>query len=157
MFEFAATIDKKTVNNTWIITSSTSLNIGFSYPSDAIVSAPIQRETTDGTNINELVITPAGRDPTEVHFFSSYESFDTVKNIQIYGETNIKYSEFQDITIDGYPGLRRVDYYLYNDCSNETTIVEKKSVVYGSAIVQCPTHPQGYDKLRRDIVDSLSL
>jgi hypothetical protein len=133
------------------------LGIRFEYPANATVSSVEQRKTTDGTIINELTVTPTGMDPTRVHFFSTNASLNQAKNIQIYGFTNVKNGEFDNATIDGRASMRRIDHYLTNDCTNELTVVEKSGVVYGFHIVQCPTHPQGYDQLRRDIANSLEL
>src|SRR3989344_5671073 len=141
----------------WTTTTNQQLGISFEHPANATVSSVEQRKTTDGTTINELTVTPAGMDPTRIHFFSTNASFDQAKNIQIYGFTNIKNSEFGNAMIDGRAGTRRIDHYLNNDCTNELTVVEKSGVVYGFHIIQCPTHPQGYDQLRRDIANSLEL
>ncbi len=141
----------------WTTTINQPLGIRFEHPTNATVSSVEQRKTTDGTTINELTVTPTGMDPTRVHFFSTKASFDQAKNIQIYGFTNIKNSEFGNAAIDGRAGTRRIDYNLNNDCTNELTVVEKSGVVYGFHIVQCPSHPEGYDQLRRDIANSIEL
>lgn len=141
----------------WITTTNQQLGIRFEHPADASVSSEAQRQTTDGTTISELTVTPAGMDPTRVHFFSTNTSLDQAKNIQIYGFTNVKNSEFTNATIDGRAGTRRIDHYLNNDCTNELTVVEKNEVIYGFHVVQCPTHSEGYDQLRKDIASSLKL
>jgi len=141
----------------WTTATNQQLGIRFEYPADASISSVSQRETSDGTTINEMTVTPTGMDPTTVHFFTTSASLDQAKNIQIYGFTNVKNSEFVNTTIDGRAGTRRIDHYLNNDCTNELSITEKNGVVYGFHVVQCPTHPQGYDQLRKDIADSLEL
>lgn len=141
----------------WTTTTNQQLGIRFEQPADASVSSVSQKQTSDGTTINELTVTPKGMDPTVVHFFTTSASLDKAKNIQIYGFTQVKNSEFTNATIDGSAGTRRIDHYLNNDCTNELTVAEKGGVVYGFHIVQCPTHPQGYDQLRKDIADSLEL
>ena len=141
----------------WITTANQQLGIRFEYPVDASVSSAGQRETSDGTTINELTVTPTGMDPTRVHFFTTSASFDQAKNIQIYGFKKVKNSEFTNATIDGRAGTRRIDRYINNDCTNELTITEKNGVVYGFHVVQCPTHSQGYDQTRKGIADSLEL
>ena len=91
-------------------------------------------------------------DPTKVHFFTTNVPFDQAKNIQIYG-SKVKNSEFVSATIDGRAGTRRVDHYLNNDCTKELTVAEINGIVYGFHIVQCPTHPQGYDQLRKQLAE----
>lgn len=140
----------------WVVTTNQQLGIRFENPADASVSSLEQRKTTDATTINELIVTPKGTDPTIVHFFSTNVSLEKAKNIQIY-QSDIRNSEFSDVTIDGLEGVRRTDHYSNNNCTKELTVVEKGGIVYGSHIVQCPTHPQGYDQLRRDISNSLKL
>ena len=141
----------------WTTTTNQQLGIRFERPTDVSVSSVSQRQTSDGTTINELTVTPPGMDPTIVHFFTTTASLNQAKNIQIYGFTQVKNSEFTTATIDGRAATRRIDHYLYNDCTNELTIAEKNGVVYGFHIIQCPTHPQGYDQLRKDIANSLEL
>jgi cytoskeletal protein RodZ len=141
----------------WTTTTNHQLKIRFSHPADASVSPVEQRKTTDGVTINELIVTPSGMDPTRVHFFSTSASLEQAKNIQIYEFSNIKSSEFSSSTIDDRAGTRRVDNYLYNDCTNELTVVEKSGTVYGFHVVQCPTHSEDYDQLRRDIASSIEL
>lgn len=141
----------------WTSATNQQLGIRFEYPVDASVSSVSQRETSDGTTINELTVTPASTDPTRVHFFTTSASLDQAKDIQIYEFTKVKNSEFTSATIDGRSGTRRIDHYLNNDCTNELTVAEKNGVVYGFHIVQCPTHSQEYDQLRKDIADSLEL
>jgi len=141
----------------WITTTNQQLGIRFDHPADASVSSIEQRQTTDGTTINEVIVTPKGMDPTRVHFFSTNASLDQSKNVQIYEFTKIKSSEFTNATIDGRAATRRIDHYLYNDCTNELTVVEESGVVYGSHVVQCPTHSEDYDQLRRDIANSFKL
>ncbi len=156
VFDFAATIDKKINNNSSLVnTSNIDLDISFNAPSDAVVSTAKSRKTIDGISINELIVTPLGVDATSVYFFTSYASFDEVKNIHIYS-SNIKSSSFYDTTVAGYKGVRRVDKYLNNDCIDETTVVEKAGVIYGYTMALCPTHPAGYDQIRKDIANSLS-
>ncbi len=128
VFDFAAKIDKK--NNSSIAWANTAFGIRFDHPYDTTVSEVVQRTTTDGKNIYEVVATPSGIDPTRVHFFSSAESFNQMKNVQILGEINIKKTEFYDTVVDGYVGLRRIDYNTNNTCTGETTIVEKEGTVY---------------------------
>lgn len=128
VFDFATKIDKK--NNATITWTNTSFGIRFDHPYNTTVSDVVERTTADGKNISEVIATPAGMDPTRVHFFSSHESFNQMKNVQILGEINIKKTEFYDTTVDGYKGLRRVDYNLNNTCTSETTIVEKDGIVY---------------------------
>ena len=137
----------------WNIYTDQQLGIRFMYPVDASISPMEQRQTVDGATINEIVVTPAGRDPTRIHFFSTSMSLDRGKNIQIYG-SEIRSSEFVDVTIDGYMGIRRIDHYQNNNCTNELTVVEENGTLYGFHIVQCPSHPQGHDQLRRDVTDS---
>jgi hypothetical protein len=139
----------------WIITTNQQLGISFEHPADASVSSVSQKQTSDGAIINELTVAPKGMDPTVVHFFTTSASLDKAKNIQIYGFTQVKNSEFTNATIDGRAGIRRIDHYLNNDCTNELIVAEKNGVVYGFHIVQCPTHPQGYDQLRKDIANSI--
>ena len=141
----------------WTITTNQQLGIRFEHPVDALVSSMAQRQTSDGTTINELIVTPVGMDPIRVHFFTTSASLDQAKNIQIYGFTQVKNSEFTSATIDGHAGTRRIDHYLNNDCTNELTVAEINALVYGFHIVQCPTLPQGYDQLRKDIANSLEL
>lgn len=141
----------------WITTTNQQLGMRFEHPADASISSVEERKTTDGTTINELVVTPTGVDPTRVHFFSTSASLDSAKNIKIYGFTKVKNTEFNNTMINGNAGIRRVDHYLNNDCTAELTVVEKGGAVYGFHITQCPTHPQDYDQLRRDIVNSLEL
>lgn len=127
-------------------------------PADSWVAFIGQRKTADGTLINEVVVTPPGEDPTKVHFFSTTVSLEEAKNLQIHHiRPDHSYSEFVDATIDGIGGIRRIDHNSTNDCTREMTIFEKNGVVYGSQITQCPTHPAGYDQLRRNIADSLRL
>lgn len=151
-------VNETTVSKTgWTTTTNQQLGIRFEHPVDASISSVVQRETTDGTTISELIVTPVGVDATSVHFFSTNVSLGQAKSIQIYGLTNVKSSEFTNAMIDGLAGTRRIDHYLNNDCTNELVIIKKNTVVYGSHIVQCPTHPNGYDQLRRDIASSLKL
>ena len=149
--------DTVTSKHGWTTTTNQLLGIRFEYPADASVSSVSQRETSDGTTINEMTVTPTGMDPTKVHFFTTSASLDQAKNIQIYGFTKVKNSEFVNTTIDGRAGTRRIDHYLNNDCTNELSIAEKNGVIYGFHVVQCLTHPQGYDQLRKDIADSFEL
>lgn len=141
----------------WKKSSNQQLGIEFKCPVSAKISTVERRGTVDGTTINELVITPEGADPTKVHFFTTSAPIEKAKNIQIYGFGNFEKSEFTEILINGYKGVRRVDHYSYNDCINEFTVFEKENIVYGSQIIQCPTHPEGYDQLRKDIANSLEL
>ncbi len=140
----------------WKTHTDQQLAIRFEYPPDAIVSPVAQRQTADGAAIDELIVTPSGMDPTRVHFFSTAAPLDKAKNIQIY-PSEIKSSEFSDVAIDGYVGIRRIDHYSANECTNELTVVGKGGSVYGFHITQCPTHTPGYDQLRRDIANSLEL
>lgn len=151
------TAETVTSKSGWTTITNQQLGIRFEHPADSSVSSVSQRQTTDGTTINELIVTPAGMDPTVVHFFTTNAPIGQAKNIQIYGFTKIKNSEFLSATIDGRAGTRRVDHYLNNDCTNELTVAEKNGVVYGFHIAQCPTHSQGYDQLRKDIANSLEL
>lgn len=151
------TAETVTSKSGWIIITNQQLGIRFEHPADASVSSVSQRQTADGTTINELIVTPAEMDPTVVHFFTTNAPIDRAKNIQIYEFSKIENSEFTSATIDGRAGTRRIDHNLYNDCTDEITVVEKNNVVYGYHITQCPTHPQGYDQVRRDIANSLEL
>lgn len=104
-----------------------------------------------------LNVTPAGVDPTRVYFFSMNTSLEYAKkNIQIHGSATYA-KEFGSVIIDGRTGVLRTQYNPDNDCTSELGVIEKRGVVYGFSLVQCPTHPQGYDELRRDIADSLKL
>ncbi len=145
------------VKPNWTTTTNEQLGIRFALPADASVSSVNQKQTSDGTIINELIVRPSGIDPTSVHFFTTSATLDQAKNIKIYGSTSIKSSEFVNTTIDGYSAIRRIDHYLNNDCTNELTFVDKNDLIYGYHIVQCPSHPQGYDQLRKDIVNSLEI
>lgn len=156
VFEFAYKIDKKSIKTwDWSEEESTFLGMSFKYPKNSTISSPIQRETSDGININELIITPAGEDATRVHFFLSYESND-MKNIKIVDNTSIKKTEYLDIIINGYSGVRRVDYFKNNSCTSETTTINKNGMTYGFAIQLCPSHAPGYDQIRKDIVNSMN-
>lgn len=146
-----------TTSSSWHTYLNSTYNFSFKHPADASISSVTQRQTSDGTTINELIVTPAGVDPTRVHFFTTSASLDQAKNIKIYGFAKIKNSEFTSATIDGRAGTRRIDNYLNNDCTNELTVVEKNGVVYGVHIGQCPTHWQDDDQLRKDIANSLEL
>lgn len=155
--EEANTAKNITTKPEWTTDTDQQLGISFERPTDAVVSPVKQRQTNDGITINELIITPAGVDPTRVHFFTADTSIEQAKNIKIYEFTKIKNSEFNNVTINNYPGIRRIDHYLNNDCTNEITVIEKNNLVYGFHIAQCPTHPQGYDQIRRDIANSLRI
>lgn len=147
-------IKETSVRSGWKIETNQQLGISFEKPNDASVSPIVERKTTDGSIINEVIVTPAGMDPTRVHFFSTDGSIDQAKNIQIYGFTDIKNSEFSNITFGGYPGVKRIDYNSSNNCTNELTVVNRSGTTYGYHIVQCPTHSEGYDQIRKDIVNS---
>jgi hypothetical protein len=138
----------------WKVTTSQQLGVRFENPADASISAVEQRKTTDGTTVSTLAVTPKGTDPTIVHFFTANVSLEQAKNIQFY-RSDISNSEFVDAMIDSLKGIRRIDHFSSNECTNELTVVEKEGKIYGLHIVQCPTHPTGYDQLRRDIATSL--
>lgn len=140
----------------WVIASNQQLGIRFESPADASVSSSEQRQTIDGASITTLTITPRGTDATVVFFFTTKVSLEQAKNIQFYQST-ISTSEFSEVIINGRNGVRRIDHYANNDCTNELTVVEKSGTIYGSHIVQCPTHPTGYDQLRKGIADSLKV
>jgi hypothetical protein len=140
----------------WIVTTNEQLNVRFENPTDASVSTVERRQTVDSIAISTLVVTPKGMDSTVVHFFTTDVSLEQAKNIQFY-QSDISNSEFVDATIDGLKGIRRIDHHSYNDCTNELTVAETNGIVYGSHIVQCPTHPAGYDQLRKDIANSLEI
>jgi hypothetical protein len=140
----------------WVTHTNLELGIMFTAPKDYLVNFIKQRKTIDNTIINEVVVTPTGIDATKVHFFSTNVSIDKAKNIHFYTDLGIKNSEFRNITFDGYPGIKRIDYYSDNDCINELTAFSKGETVYGHHIVLCPTHPEGYDQIRKDIANSFS-
>ncbi len=141
----------------WLSVTNEQLRIRFAFPADASVSSVTQKQTSNETVINELIVRPSGIDPTSVHFFTTSATLDQAKNIQIYESISIKSSEFTNTTVGGYKAIRRIDHYLNNDCTNELVFISKNDLVYGYHIVQCPSHPQGYDQLRKDIANSLEL
>ncbi|MDD4628320.1 MAG: hypothetical protein PHE68_02905 [Candidatus Peribacteraceae bacterium] len=146
--------ESNTTRPDWATATSEELGIRFEYPIDASVSKREQRQTVDGISINEIIVTPKGMDPTSIHFFSTNESFERTKKIQIY-QSSVSSSEFLNTTIDNHKAIKRIDHYANNNCTNELTFIESNGMVYGTHIVQCPTHPQGYDQLRREVASSL--
>lgn len=147
--------EETSIKTGWKVETSGQLGISFEKPNDASVSKVTERKTTDGTTIKEIIITPVGTDSTRVHFFSTNTSIDKVKNIQIYGSANVRNSEFTNINLGGYSGIKRIDHNSYNECTNELMVINKNGTIYGYNIVQCPTHPEGYDQIRKDIANSL--
>lgn len=141
----------------WTNTTNDQLGIQFDHPVDTKISSLEQRQTEDGITIRELIVTPAGPYPTMVHFFSTDTSLEQAKNIRIYSPENIERSEFTAGSIDDHTGISRIDYYLYNECTNQLTVADKGGTVYGFHIIQCPSHPEDYDQLRRNIANSLDL
>ncbi|MCF7856778.1 hypothetical protein K9N08_04555 [Candidatus Gracilibacteria bacterium] len=141
----------------WIEATYPELQISFRHPIDTTISLPEVRETNNGTMVNELIVTPAGVDATRVHFFTTNVSPEEAKNIKIYESLKLERSEFKSASIDGVSGMRRIDYLLHNDCTNELTVVQHEGKIFGINLVQCPTHPAGYDAIRREIADSVKL
>jgi hypothetical protein len=138
----------------WIESTDPNLRIKFRHPADAMISEIGSRVIGDAT-IDELIVIPAGVDATRVHFFTTDAPLENAQNIKIYESLELEKSEFESAEIDGIAGVRRVDYLLRNDCTNEFTVVPRDDAVFGINLVQCPTHPEGYDATRRAIADSV--
>ena len=140
----------------WVITKNEQLGIQFERPVEWYVS-PVEKRTIDGVAISVLATYPKeDRDPTLVYFFSSEAAFEEVKNIDLLS-INTDKTEFREVTLGNLGATRRIDHFTNNDCTNELTFIVQSGVTYGSGIVQCPTHPAGYDQLRGDVANSLKL
>src|SRR3989344_7665913 len=134
----------------WVITKNEQLGIQFERPVEWYVS-PIEKRTIDGVAISVLTTYPKeDQVPTFVYFFSSEAAFEEVKNIDLLS-INTDKTEFREVTLGNLGATRRIDHFTNNDCTNELTFIVQNGVTYGSGIVQCPTHPAGYDQLRGDV------
>lgn len=140
----------------WNMSRVNELGINFSHPADWSLSIVTSREFENGARIRQMRVYPEGIDQTAVLFFVTDKPIEKVRDIELM-KSNTDESTFIETTVNGLPALQRIDNFSANECTKTVTFIEKDQQVYGSEIVECPTHSPGYDQIRIDIANSLSV
>jgi len=133
----------------------TELGVEFSVNPDFNVSSVQTRKLDSGLEVQEVVVTPIGIDSTRVHFFKSSKGLDQSKQIKLNQNSSTTNSEFNPKYLGDTYVLQRTDYYSNNECKDITNFIPKGQFVYGAYYITCPTHAEGYDKIRQDIAESI--
>jgi hypothetical protein len=140
----------------WTSTSHKTFGIQFSHPNDWNVSEVNERTSVNGSLVEMIRVYPEGMDPTIVYFITTQEPLTRARNIAL-TKSNITESKFNEITLNGHSATQRTDFFTNNDCTQTVTVIEDDNTIYGSEIVECPTHQDRHDQIRIDIADSLEI
>lgn len=146
----------------WSTYSNSNLGFSFKYPSNWVLEGPDTGFNPDSLARTEVRVFPNVTDAAKSHIFVTDpgSNLDIVRNAQLYNADNIDHSKTksEDVTINGMWGIQRTQYFKNNDCTQILRAFKgDDGRVYGTHIVQCPTHEGNLDNQMLRVINSLSI